>query len=96
MKRQDAALNRLFKAAAAAKPAPGAAVFALEARVLGGWRALARADSEEFLVAWFRRAAFCGLALAMATLMWNLHERPYPSGAELAIAQSAMGMGVEQ
>jgi hypothetical protein len=94
MKHQDDQLNRLFKAAAAANPTPGAAVFALEARVMGDWRGMARTDSGEFLVAWFRRAAICGVVLAMATVLWN-HERPNRSGAEVAIADSAMGMGVE-
>ncbi|HEX3799184.1 MAG TPA: hypothetical protein VH413_10825 [Verrucomicrobiae bacterium] len=95
MKQPDEPLNRLFKAAAAAStPAPGAARFAVEARVLGAWRGLAQNDGAQYLVAWFRRAALCGFAIALLTVAWNL-QHPNRSGAELAVAESAMGMGVE-
>lgn len=91
----DEKLNRLLKAAAAApKQAPGAAVFALEARVLGQWRGMMQSEnSGEFLVAAFRRAAIFGGILAIACLAWNLSA---PDGsAALRVADSAMGMGVE-
>jgi hypothetical protein len=94
MKKADDELNRLLKAAAAAPQAPpGAAVFALEARVLGHWRGAARADSGEFLVSWFRRAAICGAMLAVGSLAWN--ELPTRQSVELTMADSTMSMGVE-
>jgi hypothetical protein len=96
MKSQDNELNRLFKAAASAPNAsPGAARFALEARVLGAWRAAGAADNGEFLVAWFRRAAICGAVLAVASLAWTYHAPTNRAGGEGAVADSAMGMGVE-
>jgi hypothetical protein len=98
MKPLDDQLNRLLKSASAAppRPAPGEAPFPLEARVLGEWRGLARGDSGEFLVVWFRRAAICGCTLALASLAWTYHESASPASGEMAIADSAMNMGVEQ
>ena len=99
MKPLDSQLKRLFKAAAAApNPPPVAAAFALEARVLGGWRGLTTttADSGEYLVAWFRRAALCGCVLALASVAWTYQGRAdRPGGSELAIADSVMRLGVE-
>jgi len=95
MKPLDGQLARLLKAAAAPVKPPGAAVFALEARVLGAWRSRAQSDNGEFFVAWFRRAALCGCALALASLAWNYHARARHAGAESVIAASALGMGVE-
>jgi hypothetical protein len=97
MKPLDDQLNRLLKSASAApRPTPGEAPFALEARVLGHWRGLARGDSGDFLVAWFRRAAICGCTLALASLAWTYHQSAGPMGGEMATADSAMNMGVEQ
>jgi hypothetical protein len=96
MKPQDDQLNRLLKAAAAAPRAEtGAPGFALESRVLGAWRGLAQTDSAEFLIAWIGRAAICGCMLALATIAWSYHERPSRKGAEMAVAESALNMGVE-
>jgi hypothetical protein len=47
-------------------------------------------------VVWFRRAALCGCTLALASLAWTYHENSNPVGGEIAIANSAMNMGVEQ
>ena len=95
MKQADKELDRLLKAAAAAPNAPpSAAVFALEARVLGNWRGMARQESGEFLVAWFRRAAICAVILALASLAWDFGS-PHRQSVEMRIADSAMGMGVE-
>lgn len=87
-------LDRLFKAAAAApRPAPTAAVFAQEARVLGNWRAaLAQNDGGEWMLAAFRRAAIFGCLLAVATVMWNYHDRGAGGGA-FAVADSVMQVG---
>jgi hypothetical protein len=96
MKPVDNQLNRLLKSAAAVPtPAPGAPEFAVEARVMGAWRGTERADNGEFMLAWFRRAAICGCLLAIATLAWDFQGRTNHGGAELTIADSAMGMGVE-
>jgi hypothetical protein len=96
MKPVDKQLDRLLKAAAAApKPAPGAAVFALEARVLGNWRASLQSESGEFLVVLFRRAAICGCILAVASVAWTLRERANIGGG-MAVADSAMRMGVDE
>ena len=96
MKPVDKQLDRLLKAAAAApKPAPGAAVFALEARVLGNWRTPLQSESGEFLMTWFRRAAICGCILAVASVAWTLHERTNLGGG-MAVADSAMRMGVDE
>jgi hypothetical protein len=67
----------------------------MEARVMGGWRAAMRGDSEDFLVAWFGRAAILGCALALLSVAWDFHGRTARSGVEVAIAGSALGMGVE-
>jgi hypothetical protein len=92
----DNQLDRLLKSAAAAPAArPGAAVFALETRVMANWRGLTQNDGEDFLIVWFRRAATFGCMLALASLAWSFHARPSQTGAELAIANSAMNMGVE-
>ena len=93
----DEKLNRLLKAAAAApKPQSGAAAFALEARVLARWRtARANDDDNEFLVAWFRRAAIFGCVLAVASLAWMHEARNDLGGGAMAVADSAMQMGVE-
>ena len=93
----DDKLNRLLKSAAAAPKAPsGAAAFVLEARVLARWRA-ARANDDDgaFLVVWFRRAAIFGCVLAVASLAWMHEGRPDTGGGIMAVADSAMQMGVE-
>ena len=96
MKPWDDQLNRLIKSAAAAPvSAPGDAPFALETRVISAWRESRRADTGEFLVVWFRRAAICGCVLALVSLAWNFQSSADQTGAELAIAKSALGMGVE-
>jgi len=96
MKPVEDQLNRLLKAAAATpKPASGAAAFTLEARVLARWRAARAGDDGEFLVGWFRRAAIAGCVLAVASLAWNLHGRTDLGGGVMAVADSAMTMGVE-
>lgn len=90
-------LDRLLKSAASApRTRPAEAGFALEARVLAGWRAAARSENNEFLVAWFRRAALCALALAIVSLAWNYRalagsDRGYD---ELAVADATMRAGV--
>jgi hypothetical protein len=91
-------LNRLLKSAAQApKPETGAARFALEARVLGGWRAAARAENGDHLVAWLRRAAICACVLAVASLAWNYRALAgnHRGGDELAVADATMRTGVE-
>jgi hypothetical protein len=92
----DEQLNRLLKSAAAApKPPSGAAAFVLEARVLAHWRASRPDDEGEFLVTWFRRAAICGCVLAVASLAWTHRESTDFGGGAMAVADSAMQMGVE-
>jgi hypothetical protein len=90
-------LDRLLKSAARAPRAEtGAARFALEARVLGGWRA-AQTDSTDFLLAWLRRAAICACVVALASLAWN-YSVPAGSrngGDELSVADATMRTGVE-
>lgn len=94
MKPVDKQLDRLLKAAAAApRPVSGAA-FVLESRVLGAWRALKPEDDGKFLVAWFRRAAIGACVLAVASLAWN-HYQQTGVGGVMAVADSAMSMGVE-
>jgi hypothetical protein len=91
-------LERLLRAAARApKPGTGAARFTLEARVMGGWRALAPNGNgnAEALLAWLRRMAIGACLLALVSLAWNRHELAGGRGDELAAADSAMRMGVE-
>ncbi|HZV33043.1 MAG TPA: hypothetical protein VFB72_00585 [Verrucomicrobiae bacterium] len=97
MNNPDGQLNRLLKSAAAAPKAPsGAAAFVLEARVLARWRASrVNEDEGDFLVAWFRRAAICGCVLAIASLAWVHQESTDFGGGAMAVADSAMQMGVE-
>jgi hypothetical protein len=95
MKPVDEQLDRLLKSAARVpRPAP-AAVFAVEARVLGQWRASLLAGGDEVLLLCFRRAAIFAGVLAIASLAWNYHNFTLPSSAEM-VADSAMRMGVEQ
>jgi hypothetical protein len=92
----DDQLRRLLQSAAAApKPPSSAALFALESRVLGQWRASLREDAGEFFVAWLRRAAIFGCVLAMASVVWTFHARDNSRGGVMAVADSAMSMGVE-
>jgi hypothetical protein len=91
-------LDRLLKSAARApRPETGAARFALEARVLGGWRAAAPADNGDYLIAWLRRAAICACVLALASLAWNyeVFAGHRSGGDELAVADATMRTGVE-
>jgi hypothetical protein len=91
-------LDRLLKSAARAPRAEtGAARFALEARVLGGWRAMAQTDNSDFLLAWLRRAAICACVLALASLAWNYSglAGSRTGGDELAVADATMRTGVE-
>jgi hypothetical protein len=98
MNSENDPLDRLLKSAARApRPETGAARFALEARVLGGWRAAAPADSGDYLVAWLRRAALCACVLALVSLAWNLGAQAgsRSHGDELAVADATMRTGVE-
>ncbi len=91
-------LARLLKSAARApKAETGAARFALEARVLAGWRAAARTGNGDYLVAWFRRAAICACVLALVSLAWNYRvlAGSQNGGDELAVADATMKTGVE-
>jgi hypothetical protein len=91
-------LDRLLKSAARApRPETGAARFALEARVLGAWRATAQTDNSDFLLAWLRRAAICACVLALASLAWNFSVLAgnRTGGDELAVADATMRTGVE-
>jgi hypothetical protein len=94
MKPLDDQLNRLLKAAASApRSAPGAAVFAQEARVLGNWRAaLSQGEGGEWMLAAFRRAAICGCILALASVAWTYHGAANGGGA-LAVADSVLQRG---
>jgi hypothetical protein len=88
-------LDRLLKAASRApRPETRAAMFALETRVIGGWRGSSRADSGELLVALCRRAAVFACCLALASLAWNYLEVKGQAGDELAAAESSMRIGV--
>jgi hypothetical protein len=92
----DEQLNRLLKSAAAAPKSPSsAAAFVLEARVLARWRASRPDEDGEFLVTWFRRAAICGCVLAVASMAWTHQESTNFGGGAMAVADSAMQMGVE-
>jgi hypothetical protein len=96
MKSSNDPLDRLLRSAAAAPGrAPGEAPFPLEARVLASWRAQASDNTADFLVPWFRRAALCSCVLALASLAFTYHGRVNSSGGEMAVADSAMNMGVE-
>jgi hypothetical protein len=91
-------LDRLLKSAARApRPETGAARFALEARVLAGWRASEPADNGDYLIAWLRRAAICACVLAVASLAWNYSVLAggHTGGGELAVADATMRTGVE-
>jgi hypothetical protein len=95
MKPVDEQLNRLMKSAAQVPCPPAAAVFAMEARVLGQWRAsLRNSGGDEILLLCFRRVAICAGILAIASLAWNYHDLTSRSSAEI-VADSAMRMGVE-
>ncbi len=94
----DRQLDRLFKAAAQApKPAPGAAPFGLETRVMAEWRASSRGESGDFFVTWFRQATIGACLLAVASLAWNYHDLTNGEKGisdELAIADSSMKEGL--
>jgi hypothetical protein len=82
-------LDRLLKSAARApRPETGAARFALEARVLGNWRASAPADNTDFLLA---------CVLALVSLAWNFGVQTgnHARGDELSVADATMRTGVE-
>jgi hypothetical protein len=88
-------LNRLLRAASRApKPETRAALFALESRVIAGWRASSQSESGELLVALCRRAAVFACCLALASLAWNYLELKGQAGDELAAAESSMRIGV--
>ena len=88
-------LNRLLKAAAQAPRAETrAAMFALETRVIAGWRASSRDESGEMLLTLCRRAAVFACCLALASLAWNYLELKGQAGDELAAAESSMRIGV--
>lgn len=91
-------LIRLLKSAARAPRAEtGAARFALEARVLAGWRAARRTENGDYVVAWLRRAAICAGVLALISLAWNYRALAgnHKGGDELAVADATMRTGVE-
>ena len=88
-------LNRLLRAASRApRSETRAAMFALETRVIAGWRASSRAEGGEMLVALCRRAAVFACCLALASLAWNYRELKGQTGDELAAAESSMRIGV--
>ena len=91
----DDQLNRLIKSARRSTPsASETPPFALEARIIGGWRAGSGPEAGDFWVAWFRRAAIGACVLALVSLAWNRHELAFGVGDELAMADAAVRTGV--
>lgn len=95
MKAVDKQLNRLMKSAVRAQqPLLSGPAYGVEIRILANWRG-ARSEGGDFLVLWFGRATICAGLLAVASLAWNHYGANDRSSAEM-VADSAMGMGVEQ
>jgi hypothetical protein len=94
----DEQLNRLMKSAAQApKPGVEPACFALETRVMAGWKASLRGESGDAFVMWFRRAAIGACLLAALSLAMNYHEltgQEKSISDELALADTAVQKGL--
>jgi hypothetical protein len=95
MSNLDDQLNRLLRAARRVpRPAPGEAPFAVEARVLAGWKAGQSAD-EPF--AWFgllRGGLVCSAVILLLSLVlhYELHDSSEPDVLTLADSVIQMSM----
>lgn len=93
----DDQLDRLFKAAAQTRKAGlEAAPFVIETRVIAGWRAGLAAEGRDLLLAWFRRATVCACVLMLLSLAWNYRQATTGPSDDLAQADSAMRMALNQ
>jgi hypothetical protein len=91
--------NRQFEhllgaAAAAPKADPGSPSFALETRVMAGWRSGEPEDATIALIPWFRWAAACAFLLMLLSLLWNFGDSRGAAADETSLADSAMRMAL--
>jgi hypothetical protein len=76
-------LDRLLKAAARAPQSVIApASFALEARVMAGWRSARSTEDAVMLISWFRRAVVCACLVMLLSLVWSYNSSPAHTGIE--------------
>ncbi|HEX4644477.1 MAG TPA: hypothetical protein VH598_02600 [Verrucomicrobiae bacterium] len=93
----DDQLQRLFKAAAQTERSGlESAPFVIETRVIAGWRAGLAAEGRDLLLAWCRRATVCACLLMLLSLAWNYRQTTTGQNDELAQADSAMRMALNQ
>ena len=81
MNRDEHILKRLLKAAKQSpRETPVSIPFALEARILAGWRSFAPEAEALLLASLFQRAAICAVLIMVASIGWNqwsdVHEVP--------------------
>ncbi len=87
MKRDEHILKRLFKAAGKAqRETPEAMPFALEARIIAGWRSSALEEDLSGMVNYFRRAVICAVLVMIASAGWSQfsNAREVPGATALA------------
>jgi len=97
MKTSRDPLDRLLQAAArATRPAEDAASFALEARVLAGWRGSRETDDSTLWVFWLRRAVACACGLILLSATWNVISPTRGGGDALTLANSALQFALDK
>jgi hypothetical protein len=80
-------LQRLFKAAARApKETPGSPSFALETRVLAGWRSGPVEDDFALMATLFQRAVLCAGAVMILSAGWTWFENRQQASGAMALA----------
>ena|SRR5882672_4237885 len=88
-------LKRLLKAATKAqRETPAAMPFALEARVLAGWRASAPEEVWSGMVGYFRRAVACAVLVMVVSIGWSQFTNAREVPGALALANLAQAVQV--
>jgi len=95
MNRIDRHLERLFRAAALASQRPlGELSFAVEARVLGQWRAASGPAGRPSLLPLFRTGLAFACVLLLATVALSLREMKQTAADEWTLPNSAVNLAL--
>ena len=95
MNRDEHRLKRLLKAARKSqRETPVSIPFALEARILAGWRSTATEEDWSGMVSYFRRAVACAVLVMVASIGWSQFTNAREVPGALALSNLAQAVQI--
>jgi hypothetical protein len=95
MNRDEHILKRLLKAAGQSRrETPVSLPFALEARILAGWRSAAPEEDPLIPAVFFQRAAICAVLIMVVSIGWSQLSNAREVPGAIALAQLARGIQI--